>query len=220
MSTAILLIGESGCGKSTSFRNLNPEETFFINILDKPLPFRGYKKSYTKLSPDGLEGNYYESDDPDKIIRIIKLINSKRPEIKNLIIDDFGFTLTNTYMRRSREHGFTKFADIGRQVWEVINSLRSQRDDLNCVVTMHTEIDNSGRYKPKTIGKMTDQYNLIEGSFTYVLHALIVEQEYLFLTNNDGSHMAKTPMACFVEMYVPNDMNEVLTAINNYNNGN
>src|SRR5271169_3038019 len=103
MSNAILILGESGTGKSTSFRNLNHEETFIINVLDKPLPFRGYKSKYIKLSPDGLTGNYYESDDHDKITRIINLVNKKRTDIKNLIIDDFGFTITNTFMKRSRE---------------------------------------------------------------------------------------------------------------------
>lgn len=220
MSNAILILGESGTGKSTSLRNLIPEQTFIINILDKPLPFRGYKNNYIKLSPDGLTGNYYESDDHDKILRIIKLVNDKRSDIKNLIIDDFGFTLTNTYMRRSRETGFNKFVDIGRNAWDIIMSLRGQRDDLNCIMTMHTEIDQAGRYKPRTIGKMVDQYNLIEGSFTFIFHSLIIENKYKFLTNNDGQHMAKSSMGCFENLFIDNDLNEVINQINAYSTGN
>jgi hypothetical protein len=220
MSNSILILGESGTGKSTSFRNLDPSETFIVNVLDKPLPFRGYRKNYAPLSADGATGNYYETDDHEKLIRVIKAVNLRRPEIKNLIIDDFGFTLTNTYMRRSREAGFNKFADIGRNAWEIIMSLRGQRDDLNCIMTMHTEIDNAGRYKPRTIGKMVDQYNIIEGSFTFIFHSLIVENEYKFLTNNDGCHMAKTSMGCFDEFYIDNDLNEAIKKITDYNNGN
>ncbi len=220
MSNSILILGESGTGKSTSFRNLDPAKTFIINVLDKPLPFRGYKSNYTKLSADGLEGNYYESDDHDKITRVIKLVNSKRLEIKNLIIDDFGFTITNTYMRRSRETGYAKFADIGRNAWEVISSLRGLREDLNCIVTMHVDIDMLGKYKPKTIGKMIDQYNIIEGAFTFIFQSDIADHKYKFVTNNDGQHMAKTPLGCFDELQVDNDMNEILNKIELYNRGN
>lgn len=219
MSNAILIIGESGTGKSTSIRNLNPEQTFIINILDKPLPFRGYKNDYKKLAPDGLTGNYYESDEHEKILRIIKLVNDKRPDIKNLIIDDFGFTLTNTYMKRARETGYNKFVDIAHNAWEIIKSLRGQRDTLNCIMSMHTEIDQAGRFKPRTIGKMVDQYNLIEGSFTYIFHSLIIENQYKFLTNNDGSHMAKSSMGCFEDLYVDNDLNQIINLIHDYSMG-
>ncbi len=219
MSNAILILGDSGTGKSTSLRNLDPTKTFIINILDKPLPFRGYKTNYTKLSVDGLTGNYYETDDHDKIMRVIKLINTKRPEITNLIIDDFGFTITNTFMRRAREKGYDKFTDIGRNAWELINSLRGLREDLNCIITMHVDIDVHGKCKPKTIGKMIDQTNMIEGSFTYVFQSLIVDYQYKFITANDGQHMAKTPMGCFESEYVDNDLNEILNTIQNYNLG-
>jgi len=220
VSNAILILGESGTGKSTSLRNLNHDETFIINVLDKPLPFRGHKNKYTPLSADGLVGNYYESDDHEKIGRIIKLINHKRKNIKNLIIDDFGFTMTNTYMKRSREVGFAKFVDIGRSAWEVISSLRGLRADLNCVVTMHVDIDVLGKYRPKTIGKMIDQYNIIEGSFTFIFQSIISDSQYKFITNNDGQHMAKTPMGCFDEFLIDNDLNEIIKQIENYNEGN
>ncbi len=218
MSNTILILGDSGTGKSTSLRNLDPSETLIINVLDKPLPFKGYKSQYTRLSADGLTGNYYESDDHEKITRVIKLVNTKRLDIKNLIIDDFGFTITNTYMRRSREKTYDKFIDIGRNTWEIINSLRGLRDDLNCIITMHVDIDVHGKYKPKTIGKMIDQTNLIEGSFSYVFQSIIVDHKYKFITCNDGQHMAKTPMGCFEEFYVDNDLNEILHQIESYNN--
>ena len=220
MSNSILILGDSGTGKSTSFRNLDHSKTFIINVLDKPLPFRGYKSKYNRLSADGLTGNYYESDDHDKIMRIIKLVNEKRTDITNLIIDDFGFTITNTYMRRSRESSFAKFADIGRNAWEIISSLRGLRDDLNCIVTMHVDIDQHGKYRPKTIGKMIDQYCIIEGSFTFVFQSVIIDHQYKFITVNDGQHMAKTPLGCFEESYVENDLNEIIKTIENYNIGN
>ena len=50
MAQSTLIIAESGSGKSTSIRNLEPKETFIINIANKPLPFRGWKKNYTQIS--------------------------------------------------------------------------------------------------------------------------------------------------------------------------
>ena len=219
MSNAILVLCESGTGKSTRLRSLSPAETLIINVLDKPLPFRGHKKNYIKLSPDGLEGNYYESDDYAKIKRIIGLVNQKRTEIKNIVIDDFGFTITNAFMRRSQERGFDKFTDIGKGAWEIISSLRGLREDLNCIVTMHVDVDVLGKYKPKTIGKMIDQYNIIEGSFTFIFQSEIVDNKYKFITNHDGQHMAKTPMGCFDEMLIDNDMQIIIEKIQSYNTG-
>src|SRR5947208_3108195 len=91
MSNAVLVIGESGSGKSTAIRTLPPEETFIINVIGKNLPFKGANKKYTKLSVDGLTGNYYCSDNAANIRRVINLINTKRNDIKYLVIDDCGY---------------------------------------------------------------------------------------------------------------------------------
>jgi len=85
---------------------------------------------------------------------------------------------------------------------------------------MHVDIDSHGKYKPKTIGKMMDQYNIIEGSFTCVFQSIIVESQSKFITINDGHHMAKTPMGCFEECYIDNDMNEIINTLENYYQGN
>lgn len=85
----ILILGESGVGKSTSLRNLNPEETFIICTTSKPLPWKGWKKKYTKFSAkESPEGNWVQCSKAATIINLMKFINSKRPEVKNIIIDD------------------------------------------------------------------------------------------------------------------------------------
>jgi len=218
MSSSILIIGESGCGKSTSVKTLPPEETMIVNVIGKSLPFRGFKNKYKKLSPDGLEGNYYINDDPSSILRVIKLINETRLDIKYLVIDDFGYTLTNSFMRRASEVGYKKFTDIGVAAFKVFDSITSLRDDLFCFVIMHTEIDQNGKYKPRTIGKMIDQYVVIEGKFTCVYHALIIEGKHKFLTNNDGVHMARSSMGMHEEMLIDNDLMAIVNRINQYEN--
>lgn len=218
MSNTSLIIGESGTGKSTSLCKLDPTETFIINVLDKPLPFRGYKKNYCKLSPDGTEGNYYASDDYSKIMRVIKLVNEKRPEIKNLVIDDWQYTMCNEFMRRATETGFTKFTEIGQHAWSIIRALVDCREDLFCFVLSHSDTDANGKYKCKSIGKMLDEKITIEGMFTIVLHTQVIDGTYRFLTQNDGSHIAKSPQGMFEDKYIGNDLAFVKTKMNHYYN--
>ena len=91
----LAIVGESGTGKSTSLRNLNPETTFIISTTGKPLPFRGWKKNYTALRKNKetgeWEGNYYISSKSDQILKILALINTKLVHIKTVIIDDFQY---------------------------------------------------------------------------------------------------------------------------------
>ena len=57
MAQSVLVIADSGTGKSTSIRTLDPKETFIINIANKPLPFKGYKSKYTQISKENPKGN-------------------------------------------------------------------------------------------------------------------------------------------------------------------
>lgn len=217
MSNTSLIIGESGTGKSTSLSKLDPRETFIINVLDKPLPFRGYKKNYLKINGwDDKEGNYYASDDYTKIMRCIKMINEHRPEIKNLIIDDWQYTMCNEFMRRATETGYVKFTEIGQHAWSIIKSLTDCREDLFCFVLSHSDTDMNGKYKCKSIGKMLDEKITIEGMFTIVLHTQAMDGSYRFLTQNDGSHIAKSPQGMFEDKYISNDLSFVKTKMNAY----
>ena len=218
MSNSILILGESGSGKSTSIRTLPAEQTLIINVIGKSLPFKGGKKKYTKLSSDGLTGNYYASDDNAAIMRVIKLVNEKRLDIKYLVLDDFGYTITNSFMRKALEVGFKKFTEIGLDAFKVFDVISSLRDDLFCFVMMHTEIDKGGRYKPKTIGNMIDQYVCIEGKFTCVYHALVTDGSYRFLTNNDGLHMARSSMGMHDQPLIDNDLLSIVNRFNEYEN--
>jgi len=217
MSNTSLIIGESGTGKSTSLQMLDPKETFIINVLDKPLPFRGYKKNYVKISGwDDTTGNYYASDDYLKIMRCIKMINECRPDIKNLIIDDWQYTMCNEFMRRATETGFVKFTEIGQHAWSIIKSLTDCREDLFCFVLSHSDTDQNGKYKCKSIGKMLDEKITIEGMFTIVLHTQVMDGSYRFLTQNDGSHIAKSPQGMFEDKYIGNDLAFVKSKMNAY----
>ena len=218
MSCKVLIIGQSGTGKSTSIRTLTPKETFIINVINKPLPFKGANKNYTPLSADGLTGNYYATDDHNSIMRVIRLVNSKRTEIKYLIIDDMGYTLTNDFMRSALVKGYDKFSTLAKDAWEVIKTINETRTDLFCFVMMHSDTDQNGNSKPKTIGKLLDEKVCIEGMFTVVLHSVVQDAQYYFVTNLDGHHMAKSPAGMFPSLKFGNDLMEVAECINDYLN--
>lgn len=216
MSNTTLIIGESGSGKSTSLRNLDHEETIIINILDKPLPFRGYKVKYKPITGDNPEGNYYATDDFALIVRLIRSINDKRPEIKVLVIDDFQYLLANEFMRRANEKGYEKFSDLAQHAWLVLRELTNTRDDLYCFVLSHSDTDQFGKVKCKTIGKMLDDKITLEGMFTVILHSLVIEKKFKFLTQNDGIHVAKSPMEMFEDNLIDNNLQMVLEKMREY----
>lgn len=219
MSNTLLVIGPSGSGKSTSLRNLNPKTTFIISILDKPLPFKGYKKHYKPISGwDDKSGNYLATDDWQRVIKCIQMVNKSRPEITTLVIDDLQYILANEFMRRSNERGFDKYMELANHYWLIISASMSSRQDLLSIFISHNEMDNNGKSKIKTIGKLLDEKITIEGMFSTVLHSHIVDGEYKFLTQSDGNFICKSPMGLFNSLYIDNDLQFVKESMNEYFN--
>ena len=189
-----------------------------INVIGKSLPFRGWKGKYHPLTKDGMVGNYYACDQSATILRILKLVDERRLDIKYVVIDDFGYSITNSFMRRAQETGYNKFTEIGLDAFKILDVVSNLHEDLFCFVMMHTEIDHNGKYKPKTIGKMIDSHIVIEGKFNIVFHSLVQDGKYKFLCNNDGCHMAKSPMGMFDEMFIDNDLLAITEKIKSYEN--
>lgn len=88
MANLIAIVGQSGSGKSSSIRTLDPKETFIVNVASKPLPFKGWRSKYTIWNKTNPNGNYINTSDVVTIGNILNYINTKRPEIKNVIIED------------------------------------------------------------------------------------------------------------------------------------
>ena len=213
MSNTVLVIGQSGSGKSTALRNLDPSSTFIISVLDKPLPFKGYKKLYSEENK-----NYFCSDNYKSIINYIEAINARRPDITTLVIDDAHFIMANEFMVRACEKGFDRFSEIAQHMWQVMCAVTNTRDNLTCFVLSHNEIDNTGMSKPKTVGKLLDDKITLEAMVTVCLHTMIKDGEYKFLTQNDGSHVCKSPLGMFEEFLIPNDLLVVKDAVETYFN--
>lgn len=223
MSRSILVIGDSGQGKSTSITSLNPDTTFIINVIGKDLPFKGWKSKYTMLSKDNPHGHMIVTQNADDIIRGLKAISEKHPEIKTIVIDDFQYIMSFEFMARAKEKGFDKFVEIGQKGFEVLRTTQALRDDLIVVVLAHSEDVTANGYtktKIKTIGRMLDEKITVEGLFTIVLQAVAMKENkkmaYYFVTQSDGTTTAKSPMGMFDDVYIPNNLQLVLDKVKEY----
>lgn len=209
MSTAVLILGESGTGKSTSLRNLPPAKTLLIQAIRKPLPFKakGWKVRAT-LKDDG---NVFQTDDA---ILMKKLLRQSPHEI--VVIDDFQYVMANEYMRRTGEKGYEKFTDIGKNAWNVLTAASELAPNRRVYILSHTATDELGRTKIKTIGKMLDEKITLEGMVTIVLRTQVRDGHYTFATQNNGSDTTKSPMGMFSDQFIENDLAAVDAAICDY----
>jgi hypothetical protein len=225
----IAIVGESGTGKSTSLRNLNPEETFIISTTGKPLPFRAWKKKYIPIKIEGknVSGNYYVSSKWDQILKILQIIDKMMPQIKQVIIDDFQYVLSYEFVDRATEVGYTKFSELAQHAMEILRYSEKMREDCRMIFLTHSENvgDNvNPKFVIKTVGKLLSEKVTLEGLFTYIFFTKVSEgdsgrMEYKLITNNDGTCVAKTSFGMFEDLEIDNDLNEIIHVIDAYNEG-
>ena len=199
MSIATLILGTSGSGKSTSLRNLDPAKTLLIQCIKKPLPFRatGWKTRTTLKS----EGNVIQTSDP---VVIEKCLRQSHAEI--VVIDDYQSVMVNQLMDRSSEKGYDKFTDIAKGAWNVFNAAGDLAEHRRVYILAHTQTDDFGQTRMKTVGKMVDQTLVPEGYFTIVLRTEVINGNYKFATQTNGQDCCKSPMGMFPDMHIDNDL--------------
>ncbi|ELY4079609.1 AAA family ATPase [Cronobacter sakazakii] len=212
MGTATLILGESGTGKSTSLRNLNPEEVILVKPVGKPLPFKS--REWKQWDAKSKQGVVVSSDRWDVIVKVIQ--NAVNYGKRIVVVDDFQYVMSNEFMRRSEEKSFDKFTEIGRHAWEVIKAAQDAPDDLRVYFLAHTEETAMGRVKMKTIGKMLDEKITVEGMFTIVLRTLTRDDQFFFTTKNNGADTVKSPMGMFDTNEIDNDLAMVDATICDY----
>lgn len=227
MAQSVLIIAESGSGKSTSIETLNPAETFIINVANKPLPFKGWKTKYKLWSKDNPSGNLYSKPDADSIVACLRYVSEKRSEIKCIVIDDFQYMSGFEYMEKALEKGYDKFTKMASNLSKVATLPKDLRDDLIVFFLTHaeesTDIEGNRKLKAKTIGKMIDNVLTLEGLFSIVLFGKVKKDKelgvkYVFETQNNGENTCKSPRGMFDALEIPNDLAYVKEAIIKYEN--
>lgn len=215
MAQVICIMGESGSGKTTSCRNLDPATTYYIDSDKKGLSWRGWKRQYNYENK-----NYHCSDDPENVKNVLNGVSRDLKHIKTVVIDTIGSIMIADEMRRSKEKGFDKWRDLATCIWELIDMAYLLRDDLTVIFIAHTqtERDENGYMftKIKTSGKKLEKICL-ETKLKTVLVAKCVDGEYIFETHSKNS-TAKTPFGLFEEDEIPNDITTVIKALEEFEN--
>lgn len=202
MGQLVYILGKPGTGKSFSLRNFDKAEVGVINVQGKILPFKG-----------GASWDITSTDDSDEITAAIKKMSQK---YKVIVVDDFQYVMANEFMRRSTEKGYDKFTDIGRHAWDIANTVRSLPADVIVYVLCHTDTDQDGFEKLKTIGKLLDEKIFLEGMSTIVLKTHVEDGKYTFLTQNNGRDTVKSPAGMFPSYAIENDLKYVDDKIRSY----
>lgn len=207
MSVATMILGQSGTGKSTSLRNMDPAQTLLIQVIAKPLPFKA--SSWKPVTKDG--GNIIVSSDSGAICQALR--KTARPII---VIDDFQYLLATEFMARAHEKGYDKFTEMAKHYYDVLMTASSLALEKRVYMLSHTDTSESGQVKAKTIGKLLDEKITVEGLVTIVLRTHVINGQYVFSTRNSGSDTTKTPFGMFDEDHIPNDLAAVDAAIAAY----
>lgn len=215
MAKVIGIMGESGSGKTTSMRNLDPATTFYIDCDKKGLSWKGWRTQYgTELK------NYYATDIIEVVEKILDKINTQddMKHIKTVIIDTLNGLMVSDEVRRMKEKNYDKWVDLAQCVWKLLDKLYELREDLTIIVVCHSqtqkEDDGYTFTRIKTSGKKLDKLN-VESKLTTVLYATVKDGKYIFQTHANNS-TTKTPLGAFEEDEIDNDITVVLDALKEY----
>lgn len=214
MSRLVCVMGESGSGKTTAMRTLDPASTYYIDCDGKGLSWKGWRGQYSEASK-----NYFSCRDIPKIERILCKISEKRPEIKTIVIDTLNTCMVDKEVKGMKENGFGKWIDLTQFVWDMVETAGRQREDLTVIFVMHSETvrDDYGYVFThiRTNGRKLEKL-VLESLFSTVLLAKRTEDGRNIFETQAKNSTAKSPMGAFESFEVENDMRKVLDALADY----
>lgn len=214
MSKSILIMGESGSGKTTSMRNLNPAETFYIDADKKGLSWKGWKEEYNEQKK-----NYMATSDVQTIMTLLSKISNEQPQIKVVVLDTLNAIMIDDEFSRMKEKGYDKWQELAYSIYGIIQMSNVLRKDLTVILVMHSQTErdeNTGEKftRAKTSGRKLDKI-VVESKLTTVLLAKCIDGKYIFETKNNNSTV-KAPLGAFDTDRIDNDIVKVLDALKDY----
>lgn len=203
----VLLVSQSGKGKTYSFRNMNREKTGFINVENKPLPFKGNFKYHGKPFATG------------GVFAALKAYNDNK-EIDCIVIDSLS-AIFDLFLAEA------KATKKGFDIWNYHNELVAKflaavkNVEKEVFLTAHYEwIQDEGGAKERRVKVQGKSWEgTVEKEFSLVLYAdrkltddKKVEAWFDMALDNSSS---KCPPDIFGEgiYQIPNDSNFVLEKI-------
>jgi adenylate kinase family enzyme len=220
MGKVIGVMGESGAGKTTAMRTLNPKETFYIDCDEKGLAWKGWRSQYTasKETP-----NYWASDSFTVVNNLLDKINGeeKFKKIKYVVIDTINGLMVAEEMRILAMQSGDKrsaWSDLAQNGWALINKCLKLRDDLTVIILAHSETisDDNGiiRTRIKTNGRKLEKL-VLESKMTTVVWAVRQDGKYKFILSADGA-TCKVPLGSFDQDEIDNDIMLVIKALKDF----
>lgn len=201
MGIAVLILGESGSGKSASMRNFTESDVRILNVASKPFPFRNVNK--------------LKKADKATYSMIKGAVSSGKS--LSYVVDDAQYLMAFESFEKANETGYGKFTNMAKNYEEMLRYIQEETTpDTIVYIMQHIETDENGKVKAKTLGKMLDQQLTIEGLFTIVLLCKADRNKHYFVTQSDGTNPCKSPMGMFDEIEIDNDLKLVDDAIREY----
>lgn len=179
----VALVSSSGRGKTYSFRNMNPETTGFINIEDKPLPFKNKFKYHSR---------------PTTTLEVKKVLKeyADNPAITTICIDSFSAYVEILLSEcRVTKSGFEIWNLYAAEIGKFLAFIKTIQKEV--FITAHYEILGiEGEQEKRITVKGKEYEGKIEKEFTVVLYADMKVNnktpEYFFTTFGEGTS-AKCP---------------------------
>jgi len=197
MSKLVLILANPGTGKTSSLRNLKPEEVTVVSVTGKELPFKSDIKQIV----------------PKSAAEVVQIINkSKKPVV---VIDDANYLMTFEEMQRVNEVGYTKFTQIAQNFFNIVKAIIDKDSDQIFYIMAHSEDTEDGQLKLKTTGKMLSDKIVIEGLTNMVIGTQVEDGDFIFKVKTDGLG-TKTPIGMFESDTIENDLKIVNQAIKKY----
>ena len=215
MAKVICIAGESGTGKTTSMRNLDPETSFYIDCDKKGLSWKGWKNQF-----NGDKKNYIVTDFPSVALTALKKLDKDESfkKIKVCVVDTLNGLMVADEMRRTKEKGYDKWQDLAQSIYELVDYSLTMRNDITVVFIAHTQTDHDDNgymfTRIKTSGRKLDKITL-ESKFSTVLISKCVDGRYVFETQANFS-TAKSPMGAFESKEIDNDIVTVIKALEDF----
>ena len=200
MGIPVLILGESGSGKTYSIKNMDPDKVGIFSVRKGILPF-----------PEGKNFKVAKHATYTTIYKVLQ-----KPKIKSYVIDDSQYLMVDEYFRKANEAGYQKYTSIGKNFSDLLKYIADEiPDDIIVYLLHHTQTTSDGKTKAKTVGQMLDNYLTLEGCVDICLICYTDGNDHYFMTQSDGSNTAKSPEGMF-ELKIPNDLAFVDERIRKY----